>query len=338
VDLGALRRPHGLVEVGGKIYFTAEGNSAVARYDPVSDRVDWIMGTGQIGTHMLVVHPDGNRIYTANIGSGTVSVLDLLPTPGPPGVAHIAVGKEPEAIALSPDGNELWVGSRAGGGITVVDTVSDTVKASIPFEGVPIRLQFTPDGKRVLASNPPGAELVVFDVATRKETKRVPVGPVPVGILVTPDGKRAFVATVGANSVVSVDLETLAVAGTVETGAQPDGLAWAAVRTAPTIAMRPQGFLGVAIAPLSEEVRKGNNLESSDGVVVQALPPGSAAGAAGVQEGDVIVAVNGVKIPDVQRFLRLVTRGRAGDVLELELIRRGRKITKKATLVERPKA
>src|SRR5215813_10803923 len=47
VNLGALRRPHGIAENKGKILFTVENNKAVARYDPATDRVDWLMGTGQ---------------------------------------------------------------------------------------------------------------------------------------------------------------------------------------------------------------------------------------------------------------------------------------------------
>jgi len=77
VDLGPLVRPHGLVEREGKIYFTAEVGRVVARYDPAADRVDWLVGTGQNVTHMLVMHPTRRVIYTANILSDTVSVLEL---------------------------------------------------------------------------------------------------------------------------------------------------------------------------------------------------------------------------------------------------------------------
>src|ERR1700724_3661388 len=57
-NLGALRRPHGMVQSHGKIYFTAEVNKVVARYDPASDSVDWLAGTGQDTTPMLVITSD----------------------------------------------------------------------------------------------------------------------------------------------------------------------------------------------------------------------------------------------------------------------------------------
>lgn len=225
VDLGALRRPHGIVEVGGKVYFTCEVNRLIARYDPAADKVDWIMGTGQDATHMLVVTADGKKIYTANIRSNTVTAFDL--TAPPMKVAQIPVGNQPEGIDLSPDGKELWVGQNADGKIAIIDTATNKVKESIPVGGVPIRVKFTPDGKRVLVSNPETGELIVFDAATRKETKRIAVGETPVGIVITPDGKRAFVATMQSGQVTAVNLDDLTVIKKIEPGQGPDGLAWA---------------------------------------------------------------------------------------------------------------
>src|ERR1700722_2043426 len=86
IDTGVLNGPHGLAFVGGKVWFTAEGAKAVATYDPVSAKVDWIMGTGQNRTHMLYVTPGEKQIYTTNVSSATVSILEkiTLPPMGPP--------------------------------------------------------------------------------------------------------------------------------------------------------------------------------------------------------------------------------------------------------------
>jgi YVTN family beta-propeller protein len=228
VDLGALRRPHGIVEAGGKIYFTCEVNRLVARYDPATNSIDWIMGTGQNATHMLVVSPDQKRIYTANIASDTVTAMEF--TAAPPAqskITHIPVGKQPEGIALSPDARELWVGHNGDGKVSIIDTATNTVKETIQVGEVPIRVKFTPDGKRVLISDPKSGELIVFDAAARKPIKRIAVGETPVGILITPDGKRAFVATMQANRVAVINLEDLTVSNRIEPGKGPDGLGWA---------------------------------------------------------------------------------------------------------------
>lgn len=227
VDLGALLRPHGIVLANGKVYFTAEVNRVVARYDPSADRVDWLMGTGQSISHMLVVTPDGRRAYTANIGSATVTSIDFT-LPVPQQVPQIQVGKQPEAIDVSPDGRELWVGQNGDGHISIIDTATNKVKEAIKVGEVPIRVKFTPDGRRVLISDAKAGELIILDAATRKEIKRVKVEGVPVGVLISPDGGRAFVAAMQAHKVVVIDLVKMEVSGTIDPGQGPDGLAWAA--------------------------------------------------------------------------------------------------------------
>lgn len=227
VELGPLFRPHGIVESGGKIYFTTEVNRAIARYDPATARVDWVMGTGQTATHMLAITPDGKRAYTANIGSDTVTAIQLNAPPGPKMIAHIPVGKQPEAIDISPDGRELWVGQNGDGQISIIETATQQLKESIKVGEVPIRVKFTPDGKRVLVSDAQANQLIVLDAQTRKEIKRIAIEGTPVGILIQPDGRRAFVAAMQGNRVAIVDLEKLVLAGTIEPGQGPDGMAWA---------------------------------------------------------------------------------------------------------------
>src|SRR5581483_7566463 len=93
IDLGPLRGPHGLTYVDGKTWFTAEGAKAIGRYDPATSKVDWILGTGQNRTHMIYVSPDLKQIFTTNVASGTVSIIDKVavnrrpPGPPPPGMA-----------------------------------------------------------------------------------------------------------------------------------------------------------------------------------------------------------------------------------------------------------
>jgi YVTN family beta-propeller protein len=229
IDLGPLMRPHGLAEREGKLFFTAEVNRVVARLDPSTGQVDWLVGTGQNVCHMLVHHPTRKVIYTANILSDTVSVIELdkPQQPGPPPrITTIAVGSQPEGIDVSPDGRELWVGTRADGGVSIIDTETNKVKETIKPGGMPIRVKFTPDGKYVLISSPTTGDLAVFDAATRKELRRFPVGEAAVGIVVASDSRSAYVASMAAGKVTAINLENMTVAGSVETGQAPDGLAW----------------------------------------------------------------------------------------------------------------
>lgn len=227
VNLGALLRPHGITESKGKVYFTIEGSSAVARYDPIADRIDWVMGTGQGGSHMVVVAALSGTIYTANRESNTISAITLAKETSSWKVTQIAVGKGPEGIDLSPDEGEVWTAHRGDGGLSIIDTATGQVKKVLQVGGAPIRVKFTPDGKRVLVSAAQAGDVVVFDASTRKVLKRIPIGGVPAGIMMQPDGRRAFVASTQANKVSVIDLESFSITGTIEPGRGPDGMAWA---------------------------------------------------------------------------------------------------------------
>ncbi len=232
VDLGALTarelaldslsRPHGVVVAAGRVYFTAEASQAVARLDEAASGVDWVARTGQVATHMVVASPDGRTLYTANVGSGSVTRLTLATGE----VRHIAVGPQPEGIALSPDGRELWVGHNGDGAVSVIAVRTEEVVATLPVGTMPIRLAFTPDGRRVLASDARGDAVVVIDAARREVTGRIPVAGMPIGLVPASDGRRAFVSRTQAGGIAVLDLERLAMVGEVATGLGPDGIAW----------------------------------------------------------------------------------------------------------------
>src|SRR5580704_2433933 len=65
VDLAPQSRPHGLFAAGGKVFFTCEGSKTIGRYDPATNRVDWVLGTGQDGTHMIALSRDNKTIFTS---------------------------------------------------------------------------------------------------------------------------------------------------------------------------------------------------------------------------------------------------------------------------------
>jgi len=218
-------RPHGLYAVGQRVWFTAEGSRVAGSI--VDDGVEAIFGTSAEVSHMIVTTPDQKKLYTANIGSDSVTMIDLSGAPRVVRLKQIAAVKGPEGIDLR--GEELWAASRApNGGIAIIDVASDTVKQTIATTTKSInRVKFTVDGKRVLVSDPPANEVLVYDAATREIVKRIATPEGPSGIVVVPDGKRAFVACAGAGKVVAIDLESLTVIGSVATGNVPDGMAWA---------------------------------------------------------------------------------------------------------------
>jgi DNA-binding beta-propeller fold protein YncE len=255
IDTGALNGPHGLVSIGGKIWFTAEGAKAIATYDPATAKVDWIMGTGQNRTHMLYVTADQQRIYTTNVSSATVTILEqvtlppMVPPPGmappagselpppPPGGNQprkdwnetvIPVGKGDEGFDVSPDGRELWTANAEDGTLSIIDLAAKKVAATLDAQVAGAnRLKFTPDGKLVMISNLRGGDLVLYDAASRKEFKRIRIGHGASGILMDPVGHRAFVSCGPDNYIAVIDLKSLEVTGHIDVGGEPDGLALA---------------------------------------------------------------------------------------------------------------
>ncbi len=262
IDLGPLNGPHGLTFVGGKLWFTAEGAKVIGSYDPVMGKVDWVMGTGQNRTHMIFVAPDMMHVYTTNVASGTVSILEKSaaqmghppgPPPGmpagsggppPPGMGGpggpggpprmdwnqtvIPVGEGDEGFDVTPDGRELWTADAQDGTISIVDLAAKKRVATLDAKVFGAnRLKFTLDGKLALISSLGDGDLLIYDVAARKEFKRVRIGHGAAGILIEPDGARAFVACTPDNYVAVLDLKTFEVVGKIDAGGEPDGLAWA---------------------------------------------------------------------------------------------------------------
>ena len=224
VDLGDLRRPHGLAFLDGKAYFTAEQARRVGRYDPQSKRIDWTFETAQEGTHMVLASRDGSKLFTTNIGSNNVSVIER--GEGDQWTQTlIGTGAGPEALDTSPDGRELWVAHSRDGGISIIDIASKKVTQTFDAKTKRSnRLKFTPDGKTVLVSDLSGGELVVIDATKRTERARIKVGRIPTGILVV-DNHRAYVAVSGDNHIAVIDLDSLSIARTIQTGGSPDGMA-----------------------------------------------------------------------------------------------------------------
>lgn len=225
VDVSPLMRPHGLIFLGGKLYFTAETNRAIARYDPVANKVDWIMGTGQNGSHMVVATNDEKKFYTANIGSNNVTAIELGAVP-PAGskITQIPVGTQPEAIGISPDGKEVWAGLNQGGAIDIVDTATNKLKQQIKIGGRAYRVRFTPDGKFVVNTILETKEILIIDAATKAEVRRIKLESTPLGIVMSADSKTAFVTVVQPDEVLKIDLETGQITGRVVTGKVPDGI------------------------------------------------------------------------------------------------------------------
>lgn len=234
IDLGALRGPHGIVFAGGKVWFTAEAANVIASYDPTTKKIDFVFGTGQRRTHMIIVPETLAPIYTTNIGSASLSIIEKIAVRAGRDdwdQTVIPVGKGPEGFDLSPDGKEIWVANSQDGTVSIIDVASKKVTQTLAanVKGAN-RLKFTPDGKRAFISTLGGSDATIIDVTMHTELKRIKLGRGAAGIQMHPDGTRAYIACTPDDYVAIIDLKSLEIVGRIEIGKQPDGIAWASRR------------------------------------------------------------------------------------------------------------
>lgn len=225
-DLGDYRQPHGIAvsRDGKKLWVTVEGSQAVLELDAQSGKILEAWKTDQQVSHMVVATPDEKKLYVANIGSDSVTVINRATDE----VNSIPTGDGAEGIDVSRNGKEVWVTNRGANTISVFDTATDQIAASFESGGaMPIRVKFTTDGRQAWVSNARSNAVTIFDAATRKLIGKIEVGAVPVGIQMTPDGKRAFVANTNDNKVTVIDVASQKVLSTFVPGTEPDGMAWA---------------------------------------------------------------------------------------------------------------
>lgn len=243
VDLGQHTRPHGLVWLDDRrLAVTTEGSSHLLVVDPHTAQIEIAVKTAQEVSHMVAASRETGRAFVANIGSGTVTVVDLASGTK---LRDVETGAGAEGIAVSPDGSEVWVTNRSADTISIIDSDTLAVKESIACASFPIRVAITADGRRALVSVAASGEVVAIDTSSRSELARATLdlsalpesttrlfgdqfgeSPVPVGLVISPDGKTAWVAATQADVVVVVDPSDLRVKGLLKAGREPDGMAY----------------------------------------------------------------------------------------------------------------
>ncbi|GAB4139568.1 MAG: hypothetical protein Kow00104_21460 [Rhodothalassiaceae bacterium] len=231
IDLGAHSRPHGILwhPDGRKLVVTTEGSGHLLVVDGEKGAIEKAIPTGGRGSHMVALSSDGLRAYVANLGSGTVSVIDIAAGERQ---ASLEVGQEAEGIALSPDGSRLWVTARAEDRVMVFDTERLERIAAIATGRMPIRVAISPDGTRAVTSNARDGTLSLIDTASLKRIATVTPGEgatddsMPVTLLFHPDGRSLFVALTNAARIVRFSVPDFAQSATIAAGKGSDGLGY----------------------------------------------------------------------------------------------------------------
>lgn len=237
IDLGEYSEPHGVEWIDDtRAAITVEANKALIVVNVNSGEIVQRIATDQDVSHMVALDPDGRRAYVANIGSGSITVLDL---EAGERERNIATGEGAEGVTVS--GQYVWVTNRGADTLTVLDANSFETVKEIPSAGFPIRATATPQGQ-VLVTRARAGDLVIYDAETMQEVRTVAFdlqsmdveerlfgdrfgdSSVPIGVIVDDTGNRAFVAHANADVITEIDLTTGDIVRSLHAGKEPDGM------------------------------------------------------------------------------------------------------------------
>jgi YVTN family beta-propeller protein len=182
------------------------------------------------------ITPDSRKVYVTSLDAFTtcgandgVFVIDTASNTVEAG--PIAVECEPTAIAISPDGKLAYVASELSDTISVIETATDAVSATITLpngEGI-AHVAVSPDGQRVYATVLAGNSVFVIDTSTNTVLDpAIDVGFNPAGIAVSPDGNLIYVTDAGASGGVAViEAASGTVVATIAVDNHPSAVAFA---------------------------------------------------------------------------------------------------------------
>jgi YVTN family beta-propeller protein len=223
-------RPHCAVfgPKDGLLYVTTELDHTVTIIDPNTLKIIGTIPTGQAESHMLVISHDGRRGYTANVGPGTVSVLDIQARKL---LTVIPISGNTQRIAISNDDRWVFTADQTQPRLAVIDTKTNEVAKWVPMAGVGYGSAPTPDGRWLLIALPDRDKVAVIDLMTMQVARTIPVGGrYPQEVVIRPDGKAAYVSCMHSDQVAEIDLTAWKLVRMIATGKLTDGLAWASSR------------------------------------------------------------------------------------------------------------
>jgi YVTN family beta-propeller protein len=224
VDFGHGVRPHMplLDEASGMLYVTTELDKTVTVIDPKTYRIVGAIPTGAEQSHMLILSHDGKTGYTANVGPGSVSVLDMR---GRKTLAVIPVATGVQRIAISNDDKWVFTSDVKQPRMAVIDTSTRKVAKWIELPGLGYGAKPTADGKLLLVAIPAAGKVAVVDLATMTVKNTVEVPLAPQEVVIRPDQKVAYVSCNTSGKVAAIDLATWKT-DLIAVGPQADGMIW----------------------------------------------------------------------------------------------------------------
>lgn len=251
------------------------------------------------------VGPAG-RVYVANEGSGSVSIIDAremkvlhtvdLGTPGTHDlaltrdgktlfatglatgqisvidttmgrlVASVYTGKRCHSVALTNDEQHLWVVNIGDNNISILDVKSLRILGQIPVGEEPGHVRFRKDGRYAYVTLQGEDGVGVVEVDSHRMITKIPAGKRPHFLIASPDGRHMWGGGTGADDIYVIDVTTNQRVARLQVGMKPQHIAF--------------GFKGM-VGPLAYVVIEGQNevvVVNADGTpkIIERIPVGKA--------------------------------------------------------------
>jgi YVTN family beta-propeller protein len=204
------------------LYVSAELSNAIHVLDPATGKITSTVPTGAPESHMFVISPDGHRAYTSNVGSGSVSVVDLQNRSL---ITVIPVAKKVQRISISPDGRFVFTHDQDAPRIAVIDTATNKLARWISLPASVYSSAPTPDG-RLLLANAPSGKLFVIDLSSENVTASYPI-PAAIGeIAIDTAGEHAYVSCPQKGTIEVFDIRGSKLEAPIVLTPGVDGLEW----------------------------------------------------------------------------------------------------------------
>jgi YVTN family beta-propeller protein len=226
VDFGHGVRPHCPMfgPKDGLLYVSTELENSITVIDPKSLKIVGSVPTGRPESHMFALSRDGRYGYTTNVGSGTVSVIDMQARKT---IDVISVAPIVQRIALSVDSGLAFTSDQTKPQLAVIDTGTHKVKTWIPLAATGYGTAATPDGQWLVVAMPAAEQVAVVNLKTMRVEHTVSVPAKPQEVLIRPDGAVAYVSCDASHKVAAIRTSDWTVEKVIDAGAGADGLAWA---------------------------------------------------------------------------------------------------------------
>jgi DNA-binding beta-propeller fold protein YncE len=227
-DFGHGVRPHCAVmnPNDGLLYVTTELERTVTIIDPKTLTLVGTIPTGQDESHMLVLSHDGRFGYTANVGPGTVSVLDLK---GRKLISVIPVSQKTQRISISVDDRTVFTSDQTKPRLALIDTATNKLKTWIPLPASGYGTATTRDGRWILVAMQSTSRVAVVDLQTLQVARTIDVPPAPHEILIPPGNDVAYVSCTKSGKIAVISLSDWSIRKLIDAGNRVDGLGWASL-------------------------------------------------------------------------------------------------------------